>query len=246
MVADTFFFREIVIDLEFETDDQLRNIEEFHPFNKPAAQVLRVLLRGGYTALICHLHVRFGFYQELDPDSDDSEIMVNHTDNIWDFWEWALLQSLLNRLGAALLTSQSCLVLSIYVHLNHRQDTRAPGLPKARKWFVHDIREYCKQCPNICLELFVTSCYNSYLESTIDGGTAEREENYIKSNLSDDLLFITDRLELQLYLPISAHLFTSFRSVKTRFLQKTAFSYSNVETIERGLISMPCFSKTSV
>ena len=80
VVADTFFFREIAIDLEFETDDQLGNIEEFHPFNKPAAQVLRVLLRGGYTALICHLHVRFGFYRELDPDSDDSDIMVTHTE----------------------------------------------------------------------------------------------------------------------------------------------------------------------
>ena len=247
-VADAFFFREVAVDLNFDTgrnesDSESRYEAKVQPFGKPAGGVMRILLNGGYTSLIRHLHVRFRFYKECTRECYQHKCLA-HPLSFWDAWNWEIIISMLKDFRDVLLASQQCLTLSVYLDIGSRLDARSPypRLSKGRDRLIDSLREFNKHCPDAQIKLYV---------KYISDGTQDPEDRYIKASLTNELLSATDSLHLELFPLLSAQLFTSFRSMKTLFLHNPELANrplipEEFKPIEQGLALMPCLENLHI
>jgi hypothetical protein len=244
-VADTFFFREVAVNLGFGPDDgdspgndadcQLGNDAYYHQsIHRPGSQIMKLVLDNDYTSLIRHLHIRLSLDKEKHNFPDRSPD--------WDESDLDFVIPLLHQFQNFLFAAKSCAILHLYLQL---YPIAGPCIRQAAfaKATVEEIQDALIHCPNMRLELSISLPTDPY---AVVGYFLGSQADYLMEYLPDSVLSATNHLELELHDHlhhlIPSRLFDSFRSMTKICLQKVVqpLQAPGLQAIENGLLSMPC------
>jgi len=157
-VADTFFFREVAVNLGSGPHDgdgpgndvncQLGNDAYYHQsIHRPGSQIMKLVLDNDYTSLIRHLHIRLSLDKEKrncpdwPPDWDQSDL---------DF-----VIPLLHQFRNFLFAAKSCAILHLYLQLYPIAGICTEQAAFA-KVTVEEIQDALIRCPNMRLQLSIS------------------------------------------------------------------------------------------
>ena len=244
-VADTFFFREVAVNLGFGPDDgdspendadyQLGNDAYHHQsIHRPGSQIMKLVLDNEYTSLIRHLHIRLSLDKEKHDSADRSPD--------WDESDLDFVIPLLHQFQNFLFPAKSCAILHLYLQLYPIAGI-CLGQSAFSKATVEVIQDALILCPNMRLQLSISLPHDPW---AVAGYFLGSQAEYLMEYLPDSVLSATNHLELELHDHlhdlIPSRLFESFRSMTKICLQKVVqpLEAPGLEAIENGLLSMPC------
>jgi hypothetical protein len=245
-IADTIFFREVAINLGFGHSEFFTSFgPEYNeqPLHKPGSEIMRFVMNAEYTSLIRLLHVRLHLYE--------NDISASKNFHGCDETDMKYLNGVLRQFRQLLLDLNSCSVIRLYLPVLPKFLDSIFVAPIITKMIIDAIREALKQSPKMQFEFYI---HSAFLDLPRDDGprpmesrTPESQEHYLTPTVPDDLLSVSERLELELQAPVTNRLFTSFSSMKKLSLHKTVgYGPIDAEAIENGLLSMPCLEDLTI
>jgi hypothetical protein len=123
-----------------------------------------------------------------------------------------------------LLDLNSCSVIRLYLPVLPKFIDSSFVEPIITKLII-DAIEALKLSLKMQFEFYIHTAFHNLLSDdgprSIESHTPESQEHYLTSTVPDDLLSISERLELELQAPVTNRLFTSFSSIKTFLTQNS-------------------------